>query len=357
MRSNRYIRQEKLREFGPAAQEKLKGASVLVVGLGGLGIPVLQYLNAMGIGRLGLVDNDIIDATNLHRQVLYSEKEVGISKMAVCLTKLKAQNSDTVLDVHETFLNKDNALEILANYDIIVDATDNFPSRYLINDACCILNKPFVYGALHGFEGQVSVFNFKGGPTYRCLFPVMPGSSELPNCDENGVLGVVPGIVGSFQALEAVKMITGIGEVLSGELLVYNSLNTSIHKIRFPKNPLQSKISELKETYNVPCSTDLEIDARELPELLKSETSYQIIDVRNPEEFVEDHLKGSDNVPLEQLTDKNLKLEDIDKVYLICQSGLRSMQAKHLLEQRYAEVKFINIRGGLNRMRTTEPLV
>ncbi len=251
MTSDRYIRQKQLREFGPLAQEKLQKASVLVVGLGGLGIPVLQYLNAMGIGRLGLVDNDSVDTTNLHRQVMYNESDLGKSKISVCLSRLRVQNSNTSLDIHETFLNRENALEIIADYDLIIDASDNFPTRYLINDACVIQNKPFVYGALHGFEGQVSVFNYNGGPTYRCLFPDMPGASEVPNCDENGILGVLPGIVGNFQALEAVKMITGIGEVLSGQLLLYNGLNSSIHKVRFPKNRSQSKINGLQQSYHV----------------------------------------------------------------------------------------------------------
>ena len=354
MKSKRYTRQEQLREFGTEAQAKLQQSSVLVVGLGGLGIPVLQYLNAMGTGRLGLVDNDTIDATNLHRQVLYTEEEVGQSKMAVCLTKLRAQNSETRLDVHETFLNRENALEIIADYDLVIDASDNFPTRYLINDACVILNKPFVYGALHGFEGQVSVFNFQGGPSYRCLFPVMPAASEVPNCDENGILGVLPGIVGNFQALEAVKMITGIGEVLSGQLLLYNGMNASIHKINFPKVPDQTEISKLQESYHVPCNTELEIDAMELKKVLRSGESYRLVDVRNPEEYLEDHLEGSDNIPLGQLNDTQLHFNDIDKVYLICQSGIRSMQGRHVLQQRFPEITFINIRGGLNRIRASK---
>lgn len=357
MTKNRYIRQEQLREFGPKAQEKLRKASVLVVGLGGLGIPVLQYLNAMGVGRLGLVDKDTIDATNLHRQVLYQENEVGQSKMPVILARLKAQNSDTVLERHDTFLNRENALEIIANYDLVIDASDNFPTRYLINDACVILDKPFVYGALHGFEGQVSVFNFEGGPTYRCLFPVMPGTSELPNCDENGVLGVLPGIVGSFQAMEAIKAITGTGEVLSGQLLVYNGLHASMHKIRFPRNPEHCQIHSLQEAYQVPCESDLEIDALELPELLKSGSTYLLVDVRNPDEFLEDHLDVAMNIPLAELDEGELQLKGVEKVFLICQSGIRSMQAKYLLQNRFPEITFINVGGGLDRLRTSKSLV
>ena len=184
---DRYTRQTSLPDFGLDGQRKLSNAKVLVVGLGGLGLPALQYLNAMGLGTLGLVDQDIVDFHNLQRQILYTENDVGTPKLNTTLEKLKAQNASTILIAHDTFLTKDNALEIIEQYDVVVDATDNFPTRYLINDACVMLNKPFVYGALHGFEGHVSVFNFQGGPTYRCLYPDMPSAEEIPNCDENGV--------------------------------------------------------------------------------------------------------------------------------------------------------------------------
>ena len=181
MNQGRYQRQITLSEFGPQAQQKLRDSSVLVVGVGGLGIPVLQYLNAMGVGCLGLIDQDTVDETNLHRQVLYAEDDVGLSKVEVAVNKLRSQNSHTKLVIHDTFLVKDNALEIIKDYDLVVDASDNFATRYLINDACVILKKAFIYGALHGFEGQVSVFNHQGGPTYRCLFPQMPNADEIPN--------------------------------------------------------------------------------------------------------------------------------------------------------------------------------
>ncbi|CAG0909668.1 unnamed protein product, partial [Cyprideis torosa] len=205
MSPERYSRQTILKDFGSEAQQKLLVAKVLVVGAGGLGVPVLTYLNAMGVGTLGIVDADTISLTNLHRQVLYDEVEIGDSKAKVASMKLKAQNPATELIIHDCFLTVENALSIVGEYDLIVDATDNFPARYLINDACTILKKPFVYGALHGFEGQVSVFNFHGGPTYRCLFPKMPSANEVPDCNEHGVLGVIPGIIGNLQALEAVK--------------------------------------------------------------------------------------------------------------------------------------------------------
>ena len=208
MKAPRFIRQTSLVQFGAEGQAKLADARVLLVGLGGLGVPVAQYLNAMGIGTLGLVEQDIVEMHNLQRQVLYSENDLGQPKLKVALEKLALQNSNTKLNGHPCFLTKDNALDILANYDVVVDATDNFETRYLINDACLLQNKPFVYGALHGFEGQVSVFNYNNGPTYRCLFPNMPKADEIPDCNTNGVLGVLPSIIGSLQALEVVKLIT-----------------------------------------------------------------------------------------------------------------------------------------------------
>ncbi|NND79826.1 MAG: HesA/MoeB/ThiF family protein, partial [Maribacter sp.] len=249
MNLERYKRQTILKDFGPECQLKLAQSKVLVVGAGGLGIPVLTYLNAMGVGTLGIVDIDEVSISNLHRQVLYNENDIGQSKVTVAIKKLQKQNSDTNLIALKTFLIRDNALDIIKDYDLVVDASDNFPTRYLINDACVILKKPFVYGALHSFEGQVSVFNYLGGPTYRCLFPNMPSANELPDCNEHGVLGITPGIVGNLQALETVKVLTGIGEVLSGKLLLFNGLNQSFQKIKFSPIPANLNITMLQMAY------------------------------------------------------------------------------------------------------------
>ena len=355
MKENRYIKQEKLRDFGPEAQQRLKDASVLVVGLGGLGIPVLQYLNAMGVGRLGLVDQDIVDLSNLQRQVLYDEADVGSAKVAVCANKLRKQNTETIIDCHELYLSGKNALEVIASYDLVIDASDNFPTRYLINDACVILNKPFIYGALHGFEGQISVFNFQGGPTYRCLFPVIPGVTEVPSCDENGVLGVLPGIIGNFQALEAVKVITGKGTTLSGKLLLYSGLNAAIHKITFALKPENKRIKTLQESYQVPsCATEQEINAQELAALINSGNPCTVIDVRSDEEYRQGHLQGVLHIPLDELATERLKLEHGKVVYLICQSGVRSLQAKYMLQQQFPEITFFNVRGGLNTLKSSK---
>jgi molybdopterin/thiamine biosynthesis adenylyltransferase len=206
MNPKRYIRQTILKGFGAEGQRKLANAKVLVVGAGGLGVPVLTYLNAMGVGTLGIVDADVVSISNLHRQVLFTEAMVGLLKVHAAAEQLQKQNPETKINAYPTFLDLSNALEIIGNYDLVVDATDNFPTRYLINDACVILNTPFVYGALHGFEGQVSVFNYENGPTYRCLFANMPMADAIPDCNENGVLGILPGIVGNLQALEVVKL-------------------------------------------------------------------------------------------------------------------------------------------------------
>jgi adenylyltransferase/sulfurtransferase len=233
MKMDRYSKQTSLPLFGKQGQLLLANASVLVVGVGGLGIPVLQYLNAMGVGTLGLVDQDIIELSNLQRQLLFSEEDVGRSKTEVAFEKLGAQNSQTQINVHDTYITPSNAQSIVLDYDIVVDATDNFPARYLLSDICTIHKKPLVYGALHGFEGHLSVFNFEGGPTYRCLYPIMPEEQDIPNCNDHGVLGVIPGIIGNLQAMEVIKIITGIGEVTSGKLLLYNGLNQSMYAIKF----------------------------------------------------------------------------------------------------------------------------
>lgn len=352
MDEQRYIRQTILKDFGVEAQEKLRTSSVLVIGVGGLGIPVLQYLNAMGVGTLGMVEQDVVDLSNLQRQVLYTEDTIGQSKLQVALEKLKAQNSTTVFRTYDTFLTKDNALEIIKTYDVVVDASDNFPTRYLINDACVILNKPFVYGALHSFEGQVSVFNYEGGPTYRCLFPEMPTPEEIPNCNDNGVLGVIPGIVGNFQALETVKLLTGIGEVLSGRLLLYSGLSQSMQKINFKRQARYTQITELQDSYDmVQCSIDATITIEELQVLL--ETTIQLVDVRTPEEFKGYHIAMAKNIPLKELSNRWNEIDLEKTTYLICQSGKRSQMALEQLQNQFKNSSFFHVDGGMNAYKRT----
>jgi len=353
MNSERYNRQTILKDFGVEAQQKLSDAKVLVIGAGGLGIPVLTYLNAMGVGTLGIIDNDTVSISNLHRQVIYDESDVGRNKIDAIQEKLKTQNSDTQLVCYDTFLVKENALKIISEYDIVVDASDNFPTRYLVNDACVILDKPFVYGALHGYEGQVSVFNYEEGPTYRCLFPNMPKEDEVPNCNEHGVLGIIPGIIGNFQALETIKVITGVGEVLSGKLLLFNGLNQSYQKIKFKLRSENSKIRKLQEFYewNDPCEIVPAVAAEEIEKLVAD--NAQIIDVRTNEEFENYHLPNSVNVPLNELETNIDKINFSIPIYLLCQSGKRSETALRQLREQHPNSSLFSILGGLNQYLAT----
>jgi adenylyltransferase/sulfurtransferase len=356
MNSSRYIRQTSLKGFGPEAQAKLKASRVVVVGLGGLGIPVVQYLNAMGIGTLGLVEQDVVELTNLQRQVLYTEKDLERPKLELALEYLKQRNSGTNIHTYDSFLNRQNALDIIESYDLVIDATDNFATRYLINDSCVILHKPFVYGALHGFEGQVSVFNYDGGPTYRCLFPEMPALHEIPDCNTNGVLGVLPGIVGTLQALEAVKILTGTGEILSGRLMLYNGLDQSVQKINFPLNPKNLNISKLRDYYGEPgCYFGNEIGGTDFARLLERNNPPFIIDVRDPGEFEKLSLPGSINIPLPELKSRQDILESLKTVYVICASGKRSRAAQQWIKENYPHLTAFSVEGGIQNFRSLCP--
>ena len=345
---SKYQRQTILKSFGLDKQVKLFESKVLIVGLGGLGVPVAQYLNAMGVGSMGLMDMDTVALHNLHRQVLYTEDEVGKLKVEVAAQKLKAQNSQTSIAPIPEFLNRDNALNIISEYDLIVDASDNFSTRYLVNDACVMLNKPFVYGALHDFEGQVSVFNYDGGPTYRCLFPKMPKAKEIPNCDENGVLGVLPGIIGSLQALETVKVLTGAGDVLSGKLMIFDGLTQKNRLVQFVANPEHKKIRALQENYDMEvCHAVLSINSSIV---LKDIENKQVIDVRTKDEFKSGHLDTAINLPLQELETNLDKIDFKRPAYLVCQSGKRSALAAQKLMELYPKAVFYSIEGGMDQI-------
>lgn len=342
--SDRYIRQRTLAAFGDEGQEKLKNAAVLVIGAGGLGVPALQYLNAMGTGRLGIVDADVVDLSNLHRQPIYTEDDLGKKKARVIGRFLQKQNSTTVKDIHTTFINRENALELISGYDLVIDASDNFATRYLVNDACVILGKPFVYGGLYGFEGQVSVFNFEGGPTYRCLYPEMP-DKIIADCNTHGVLGIVPGIIGNFQALEAVKMITGVGEVLSGKLLLLDTLTLTTHKVKVSAVPENKEISRLSDKeYAVPCTTLATL----APENLEKDPGrYYLLDVREPSEFEGYHIAGSVNIPLGDLEERMGEVPTDRPVCLVCQQGVRTKQAAVILNDQGMDL--CELQGGINQ--------
>lgn len=352
MNIERYHRQTILKGFGSAGQQKLSSAKVLVVGAGGLGVPVLSYLNAMGVGTLGIVDNDTVSWSNLHRQVLYTEKMVGMPKVVAAQHQLQAQNSDTQINVYQTYLSVSNVLDIIESYDVIVDATDNFPTRYLINDACVMLNKPFVYGALHGFEGQISVFNYDNGPTYRCLFPKMPSADTIPNCNEHGVLGILPGIVGNLQALETIKIITGIGEVLSGTLVLFDGLSQRTQRMKFSLDPENKKIKSLASNYDFDCDVSIKsIEADRLKSLL-SKGVIELLDVRTLNEYEVQHLQGAKHIPLSELETRFGELKLQSPVHVICQSGVRSRKAIRMLQELLPHQEFVNVTGGMNKIDT-----
>jgi adenylyltransferase/sulfurtransferase len=352
--SNRYSRHLLLPEIGAAGQQKLKAAKVLVVGCGGLGCPVLQYLAAAGVGTLGLLDFDTVDDSNLQRQVLYATADVGRPKAVVAAEKLRAQNPFIELHTHQLHLSAANALALFADYDLVVDCSDNFATRYLVNDACVILAKPLVFGAIFKFEGQVSVFNYQNGPTYRCLYPEPPAPGEAPSCAEIGVLGVLPGLVGTLQAAEVLKIILGLGEVLSGRLLLVDALGMRFQSIRFRAVAANQELTALVPDYAAFCgeaplaatsARAPEISADELKAWQQSGRSLQLLDVREPHEHAHRHI-GGQLVPLGQLADRLAELTAEAPVVVHCASGVRSQKAAQLLLARgFREV--YSLRDGL----------
>lgn len=348
---SRYSRHIKLNEVGIDGQEKLKAAKVLVVGAGGLGCPVLQYLCAAGVGTLGIIDGDKVDESNLQRQILFTSKDIGEPKAKTAALKLKAQNPHINFKVANISVQKDNILKLIEDFDIVVDCTDNFPTRYLINDASILKNKTLVFGAIHQFEGQVSVFNYNNGPSYRCIFPE---ASDVPNCAESGVIGVLPGIIGTLQANEVLKVILGIGEVLSGKLLSLNALNYQFSLIEFNKTEA-ALISELG-TYIQSCENNKfqhlkNISATELNDLLLSDEKINLLDVREYFEWDICHIDGAENIPM------NLIDECIDEItkdtptVVICHHGVRSMNVIHYLKTKGYN-NLINLDGGIHAWAT-----
>jgi adenylyltransferase/sulfurtransferase len=326
----RYNRQIILPELGMDGQQKLKQARVLIVGAGGLGCPVLQYLVAAGIGVIGIVDDDLVDISNLHRQILYNINDIGFNKAEVAKEKLQLLNPHVRIISHPERLTEHNSFFIFSGYDLVIDGSDNFPTRYLVNDTCVALNKPLVFGSIFKFEGQVSVFNYQSDPNYRDLFPEAPTGGEVPNCADIGVIGVLPGIVGTFMANEVIKIICGIGDVLSGKLLTINALDVSVSLFKFGdvSNQPRSKIVPLHAKHSIQ-----EIDFTEL-ERWNSAMPEQIIlvDVREFYEF-EDFNIGGINIPLYELTDRVTEIPEDKKVIFCCSTGVRSKQAIVLFMQ------------------------
>ena len=356
----RYQRQVMLKEFGKSGQQKLLQAKVLVIGAGGLGCPALQYLVAAGVGNIGIVDDDVVSLTNLHRQVLYTTFDIGFSKAEKARHYLTRLNPDVNIIAYNERLTTTNAWAIIAPFDIVLDGTDNFSTRYLINDACVLLNKPLVYGAVSQFEGQVAIFNCetKNGEAavnYRDLFPDPPKEGEVLNCVAAGVLGVLPGIIGTMQANETIKLVTGIGSPLINALLTFNALSNRVYEISLTARKAthlllpQTRAALEGMDYDWLCSSttqQFEIDAV-LFNNLSNRKGIDIIDVREPDELPDPETFDYRKIPLSQFRDKIATIE-CDTVILFCQSGKRSLQAAQWLFDTFGESKKIySLKGGI----------
>jgi molybdopterin/thiamine biosynthesis adenylyltransferase/rhodanese-related sulfurtransferase len=359
----RYNRHIIIPGFGLESQQKLKNAKVLVIGSGGLGSPVLLYLAAAGIGTLGIVDYDLVDDSNLQRQVLFGIHEVGKPKVEAAKRRLESLNPYLRVNLYNTHLNSQNALDIIREYDIVADGTDNFPTRYLVNDACVLLDKPNVYASIFQFEGQVSVFNLRDeqgepGPNYRDLYPSPPPPGLVPSCAEGGVLGVLPGIIGSMQALEVIKVITGVGETLRGRFFVYDALNFETRTFRIRRredNPVNGKNPSIRELidYEQFCGMRAveekpvrEISAKELYEWQTRGEAFQLVDVREPHEYEIANI-GGELIPLCTLADNISKINREGKVVVHCKMGGRSAKAIRELEDRFGMDNLYNLKGGI----------
>lgn len=354
----RYRRHLTLGGFGPAAQARLKASSVLVVGAGGLGCPALLYLAAVGVGRIVVVDADCVELTNLQRQVLYTEADVGEPKAEVAAERLRALNALITVEARAERLARDNALDLVRSCDVVIDGSDNFPTRYLVNDACVLVDRPFVYGAIQRFEGQLSVFNWRGGPTYRCLFPQPPAPGIVPDCAEAGVLGVMPGLIGTAQACEAIKLLTGIGEPLTRRLLLWDVLTMTVRSVPLAMER-RAEIRELPaedcgRTCNAglaPIATVEEIDANALRAALASTEGVQLVDVREEGERALAWIEPSFHVALSALKrDGGAALAGLDpaaRTVVYCAAGVRSRQASRLLREQYGFETVMSLQGGM----------
>ncbi len=359
----RYARHLTLPEFGEAAQEKLLASSVLLIGAGGLGSPLALYLGAAGVGRIGIMDFDVVDVSNLQRQIVHRMQDVGTSKARSAERGIKDINPDCVVEIYEEGINSGNAMDIIAKYDIVIDGTDNFPTRYLVNDACVFLNKVNIYGSIYRFEGQATVFDAQNGPCYRCLYPEPPEPGMVPSCAEGGVLGVLPGYIAMIQATEAIKVLTGIGKTLNGRFIRYDALNMETRELKLRKDPecpvcsANPSITELID-YEQFCGLTRGDDAGG-PEVKKisvddyadmrdDEEEHLLLDVREDHELKICELSPCTNIPLGQI---NQRLQDIEDwkdkpIIVICKTGLRSQKAAEtLMKHGFSDVA--NLEGGI----------
>jgi len=351
----RYARHLSLEQVGEQGQYKLKAAKVLVVGAGGLGAPVLQYLTAAGVGAIGILDFDTVDESNLQRQVIYRSADVGKYKAEAAAKHLKALNSFVDFEVYNEQLTPENALNVLKDYDIILDGTDNFPTRYLINDACIILDKPFVHGSIFKFQGQVSVFNYQNGPSYRCLYPQAPDVLEAPNCSEVGVLGVLPGLIGTQMATECIKMILGIGTVLSGKMEVVDVLENTHLKLTIQRNEANFKRMQLEANYfgsevskiNLPTS----LSVKALKAAMDSKNELVLLDVREPFELEICAFPDALHIPLGEIPNRLQEIPKDTPVVVVCHHGMRSANAIMYLHANGFK-NLSNLEGGIHAWAT-----
>jgi adenylyltransferase/sulfurtransferase len=362
---DRYRRHLNLPEFGVDGQRKMLGARVLLIGAGGLGCPLALYLTAAGVGHIGLIDDDVVDTSNLQRQVLYGTGDVGKPKVDVALARLRAMNPDVDAVGFRTRITSDNALDLMRGWDVIIDGTDNFPTRYLSNDACVLLGKPTVYGAILRFEGQASTFDARRGPCYRCLFPEPPPPGSVPSCAEGGVLGILPGVIAMIQATEAVKLITGIGEPLIGRFLHYDALSMRFSEFRFAKDPdcpVCGKTPTVTKLIDYDGFCGVVREANPVPEISASELARAqargdellLIDVREPREFEKARIPGAKLIPLAQLGGRVQELADWKerRVVVHCKSGARSAKAAaQLRDAGFTNVA--NLSGGIDAWSIT----
>ncbi|MFW0717857.1 ThiF family adenylyltransferase [Pedobacter sp. N23S346] len=362
MDQERYSRQLILKGFGSEAQQKLSEARVLVLGAGGLGCPVLQYLAAAGIGTIGMVDDDTVSLSNLHRQILFDTSDIGKPKVQVAAKKLRLMNPDISIKDHHIRLNKNNILNLLESYDLIIDGTDNFESRYLINDACALLKKPLIFAAVSGFEGQLAIFNVKDkqgiATNYRDLFPIPPKAGEVQNCAENGVLGVLPGIIGTMVVAETIKLITGIGQPLINKLFHYHSLTHSQYELNIsagsnydlPKSKADF-LTMNDDQSGATASIFEEIDVEQMQHLQDQEAAL-VIDVREKHEFPILNKDIYQQVPMSEFSAFLQNNIEASKIVLLCQHGIRSVAAAELLHEKYGHMKKIySLKGGISKWR------
>ena len=351
---SRFARQIILPEFGKAGQEKLAKARVLVIGAGGLGCPILLHLAAAGVGVLGIADGDSISESNLNRQTLFGVGDVGKSKAVTAASILKIKYPDIHFEVIPKFLSNHNSLEIFKNYDLVLDGSDNFGTRYMVNDACFLLNKPLILGSIFQFEGQLGVFNYGDKPVnYRDIYPNPPKEHEIPNCSETGVLGVLPGMIGVLQATEAIKLISGVGEVLENKMLFYDLRTTSFFTVQMtPNGKARREIPKTREEYltrdySIQCGVVEKISWKKALEWIRGFENSLIIDVRAIGEAPELDLSGVVQIPKPELEQHPEKLATTEHLFLFCRSGVRSAQAAGFLKKIFPEKKIFSIEGGI----------